>query len=177
MATVCAMNTLLVAGALLSAQAQASIGTSSLPTNAVALRGSLARLGNNTRSQSGNGPEQVLDTSSAFRNFTATDDVSANVSHLDVKQAANSNNITSGGMLQGMESLVDLTTPLFTETFELGDLTDELSNQSSELNQTASAEGRRLWGCYPVGGICFINAQCCSARCVATHRCGPPMWR
>jgi len=35
----------------------------------------------------------------------------------------------------------------------------------------AGAPARRL--CGPVGYPCWINAECCSARCVSTHVCGP----
>lgn len=35
-----------------------------------------------------------------------------------------------------------------------------------------SAPERRL-GCKGVGGICWINANCCTGRCIATHTCGP----
>mmetsp|Transcript_29898 Transcript_29898/g.85292 ORF Transcript_29898/g.85292 Transcript_29898/m.85292 type:complete len:114 (+) Transcript_29898:127-468(+) len=36
----------------------------------------------------------------------------------------------------------------------------------------ASAPSRRL-RCSGVGSLCWVNAQCCSGRCIATHRCGP----
>mmetsp|Transcript_50793 Transcript_50793/g.107786 ORF Transcript_50793/g.107786 Transcript_50793/m.107786 type:complete len:385 (+) Transcript_50793:465-1619(+) len=34
---------------------------------------------------------------------------------------------------------------------------------------------RRLFECYEVGEVCWIDAECCSARCVSTHRCGPAL--
>jgi len=29
--------------------------------------------------------------------------------------------------------------------------------------------------CHPVGTTCWINAQCCSARCMGIHTCGVPV--
>jgi len=37
----------------------------------------------------------------------------------------------------------------------------------------AASLSQKAQGCKGVGGICWVNAQCCSGRCIRTHRCGP----
>mmetsp|Transcript_55404 Transcript_55404/g.159306 ORF Transcript_55404/g.159306 Transcript_55404/m.159306 type:complete len:139 (-) Transcript_55404:141-557(-) len=38
--------------------------------------------------------------------------------------------------------------------------------------ETPEQEGRRL-ACGGVSDVCWINAECCTGRCVSTHKCGP----
>mmetsp|Transcript_32020 Transcript_32020/g.48284 ORF Transcript_32020/g.48284 Transcript_32020/m.48284 type:complete len:158 (-) Transcript_32020:199-672(-) len=47
-----------------------------------------------------------------------------------------------------------------------------LEASSAGDDDDESAPERKLY-CKGVGGVCWISAQCCSARCVATHKCGP----
>jgi len=51
------------------------------------------------------------------------------------------------------------------------DIIDVIGTEVGE--NASSAPARRL--CYSVGYPCFINAECCSGRCVSTHVCGPSL--
>merc|ERR1719188_462897 len=68
--------------------------------------------------------------------------------------------VHESGVLRG-----DAPNPPSSEAAPVSDMVGALMNVTSE-----DAPERRL-SCKPVGSICWVNAQCCGGRCVATHRC------
>jgi len=50
----------------------------------------------------------------------------------------------------------------------------EAERSSAEVAEEERAQLEEMvQGCRGVGSICWVNAQCCSGRCIRTNRCGP----
>mmetsp|Transcript_60416 Transcript_60416/g.155730 ORF Transcript_60416/g.155730 Transcript_60416/m.155730 type:complete len:125 (-) Transcript_60416:179-553(-) len=63
---------------------------------------------------------------------------------------------------------------------EVGDVYSEQDHEAANAEEVGGddAHPRSLVGCYGVGQSCFIDALCCSSRCITgTHRCGPAIRR
>mmetsp|Transcript_88992 Transcript_88992/g.229590 ORF Transcript_88992/g.229590 Transcript_88992/m.229590 type:complete len:130 (-) Transcript_88992:227-616(-) len=59
-----------------------------------------------------------------------------------------------------------------------GSAAAEGADHEAGLVEDGGAPARTLVGCYGVGQSCFIDALCCSSRCITgTHRCGPAIRR
>mmetsp|Transcript_48272 Transcript_48272/g.124578 ORF Transcript_48272/g.124578 Transcript_48272/m.124578 type:complete len:141 (-) Transcript_48272:222-644(-) len=58
----------------------------------------------------------------------------------------------------------------------LQDFAEEHQEEEALDGKGVTAKARE--GCYGVSTSCFIDALCCSSRCITgTHRCGPPLRR